>query len=450
MKSKVESKAEYYANCAWYLIAKCYSKVYYSRLGDVKYVPGLVVEKDKPVAPIVEDLLRSRGLIPDRFTGDDLLSVVRNYLGKDPEREPVSIGALWSFIKTTDKANVPIVSYDQFEKAVEDLVKSGDYAVRIRGVLVWKPVFASRSEAEASDEGEAMLEAVKGYLSKLGATWGDAELVYWELVFDEWLKRLLEGVPRDKKLMVVDRSGSELDVRDIRFEVKSTVKSGKLFYVERKYIVDVDLAVPSELKEGGEYEAVLRVAVENFAEEVTVKLSPTPGLAVEPAELRGVPPLEGRVKVKTGTPGKYVLGVAVYGAGKKLEERSIPLTVKGRCVEISGPCNEIEAPNATLLYVEAEDLQALWDMIKLLKSCKGTAELTSTFTAPGSEASITVTTSDPRWLEALQSALATLAKLAKSEGAKVDAKLVLKPEGEVGAEVARDKRYLCRVRVCES
>ena len=450
MKSKVERKREYYENCAWYLIAKCYSNVYYSRLGDVKYVPGLVVERDKYLAPIVEDLLRSRGLIPDRFTGDDLLSIVRNYLGKDPTREPVSVGALWSFIKTTDKANVPIVSYDQFEKAVEDLVRSGDYAVRVKGVLVWKPVFASRSEAEASDEGEVMLRTVKGYLSKLGATWSDAELVYWELVFDEWLKKLLESVPRDKKLMVVDRSGSELDVRDIRFEVKSAVKSGKLFYAERKYIVDVDLAAPSELKEGEEYEAVLRVAVEKFAEEVTVKLSPTPGLAVEPAELRGVPPLECRIKLKAGAPGRYALGVAVYGAGKKLEERSIPLTVRGRCVEIAKPCNEIEAPNTTLLYVEAGDLQALWDMIKLLKSCRGTAKLTSTFTAPGSEASITVTTPDPRWLEALQSALATLATLAKSEGARVDAKLLFKPEGEVSAEIVRDKRYLCIVRVCES
>jgi len=247
--------------------------------------------------------------------------------------------------------------------------------------------------------------------------------------------------------MVLDRSGGEVDIRDVRFDVRSTVRVGKLFYREREYVVDVDLALPGELKEGSEYEATLRVSVENFAEEVAVKLSALPELVVEPAELRGAPPLEGRVRVRTSRPGTYSVAVTVYGAGKKLEERSVPVAVKGKCIVLTKPCNEVNVAGALLVSVEASDVYALLDVVRLLKMCRGSAVVKANIATPGGRVSVDVEACDHRVLEVLQSALITLAR---SEGAEVQAKLGFTPEGEVTADLVKDKSYMCVVRVCES
>jgi len=175
LKGKVDSKKDYYRHI-WNLINRNYRRVYYHRLGELRYVHGLSLESDVPILPIVEEFLREKGLIPSEFTKDDLISMIRDYLSRDLSR--INVGHVWSFIRTTDKANVPIISYEMFINAVKDLIKTLDYAVKLKGVTVWKPVFENLNEAKKEDEGEVLLKNINGHLKRLELSWNDVELLY--------------------------------------------------------------------------------------------------------------------------------------------------------------------------------------------------------------------------------------------------------------------------------
>ncbi|HDD69277.1 MAG TPA: DUF499 domain-containing protein, partial [Candidatus Korarchaeota archaeon] len=78
LKAKVSSKRDYYYKHAWNLINRVYQRIYYYRLGSLKTEEGLSLESDKPILPILERFLKEKGLIPECFTGEDLLSVIKD------------------------------------------------------------------------------------------------------------------------------------------------------------------------------------------------------------------------------------------------------------------------------------------------------------------------------------------------------------------------------------
>lgn len=434
LNKKVESKKDYFYRHAWNLINRNYRKIYYYRLGEVRYEDGLVLESDRPIAPIVEAFLKDKGLIPAGFDRDNVLSIVRTYLGKDPQKEPINVGHLWGFMRTTDKANVPLISYKMFIEGIKDLVKSLDYAVKVRENILWKPVFSGRVEAEEKNEGEELLNMVREYLRTIGVSWDNVELVYWENVFDEWVKRVIDTTPRDKLLRVLDRRGNIIDIRDVLrgFDPKNTIKAGKLFYEKKKYIVEFEASLPEEMWEKREYSGTVSVNVENFDEKIEIKLMPDSGLEVEPKELEGRTPLTTNIKIKGEKAGKYNISIEIYGKGELLDKRVLSVSIKGEWIErdmvgIEGPIRE----GVRVLRVSTAELLGVPEIIRLAKSFKGRIEGKVRIQAKESNVTLSVETYDPRVLETLWGSINNLVRITKEGKVNIDVEYMLEEEPEL-------------------
>ncbi|MGC8987827.1 DUF499 domain-containing protein [Infirmifilum sp.] len=433
LKEKVENKKEYYERHTWTMISRCYRRVYYHRQGEVRFEEGLSLESDEPIPVVVEEFLRDKGLIPQEFTKDSILSLVRDYLGKNPEEEPIKVGSLWSFITTTDKANTPIIRYRDFIEAVKDLIKTMDYAIRVGGTLVWKPIFSSREEAKSSREGEKVLEKVEELLERLKISWDEVELVYWEKVFDEWLNKVYESLPSNKVVKVEDRSGRVLDIRDINLDLKNTVKAGKLFYEEKKYLVDFTPKLPDRVLEGREYEVEASIDVKNFEEEIQVKLKPDEGLTVEPREFGGKPPLSIRFKIKADKPGNYSITADVYGRGSILDSRAISVQVIGEWIEeeIAIDAKDGGKPigdDAKVVSIVVREIASLPDIARIMRSHRGTVTGSIVIDSETAKINIRVETEDGAVLDQLHS---TIINISRNLGAKAVIETTYTPKSEL-------------------
>ncbi len=424
LRSKVSGKKAYYYRHAWNLINRVYQKVYYFRLGDLRYEEGLSLESDKPLLPIIEIFLREKGLIPETFSGDDLLSLIRDYLGKDPEKEPLNVGAVWQYIRTTDKANVPIISYKMFVEAVKDLIRSLNYAVKVGEVLLWKPIYRDRSEAEGADDGEVLLRNVENVLRRKRESWDRIELIHYMNAFDEWKERILRDLPRDKVIKVKRVKGDVVDLRDVLKspDPRSEVKAGKLFYERKKYIVDMDLDIPSELWEGREYRGTLKVAVEGFKDEIKVEMDVGGDLLVEPMEFEGKPPLSLNFTITTSRPGDYELRVKVYGRGELLESRSFPISVLGEWMEYNVVVDDKGQPiresdgrpikeNVKVVYTETSNIQSISDITRILEKYGGRVEGRVKLERGEESIVLSISCSDPTILKLITSSLVALTRL---------------------------------------
>lgn len=435
LKGKVEAKKEYFYRHSWNLINRCYRRVYYHRLGGLRCEDGLALESDKPISPIVESFLSDKGLIPPSFEGDDLISMFRDYLGKDPKQDSINVGHLWSFIRTTDKANVPIVSHSMYVNAVKDLVRSLDYAVKVGGTLLWKPIFDSEAEAKEKSEGSVLLEKISDQLRRTGASWDDVELVYWENVFDGWMKVVLDNVPKGKVLKVIDRRGNVLDVRDVLggFDPRNTIKSGKLFYVEVPYPVELKLNLPDELWEGKEYSGNLEIIVEGLDEQVEVKLNPDSGLEVEPREAKGKPPLSCDLKIRADKAGDYRVEVEVKGLGKLLDRRFLSIPVKGEWREREVVLGEGEPVKEGLkiLYAETTEPLGVAEVIRLAKVRKGSIDGLLKVQSEEGKVELSIRAENPRFLESLWSPVNTLMRTSKGVKPSIWIRLSFKEEPEL-------------------
>ncbi len=410
LKGKVDSKKDYYYRHIWNLINRNYRRVHYHRLGELRYVHGLSLESDVPILPIVEEFLREKGLIPSEFTKDDLVSMIRDYLGRDLSR--INVGHVWSFIRTTDKANVPIISYEMFVNAVKDLIKTLDYAVKLKGVTIWKPVFENLNEAKRENEGEVLLKNVNEHLKRLKLSWNDVELLFWEEIFDDWIKDVMSSTPKDKTLKLLDASGNMFDVSDVlaSFDPKNTIKVGKLFYERRKYIVEIEPEMPEELWEGRKYEGKLTVKVENFSGTIKVKLKPE--LKVEPEEFEGFSPLECSFTIHAERAGDYRITIEISGDEDLREKRVLSISVLGewKIREITGDEAEKlkDRDDVKVLSIEASDLNSIRELIRVAKTenCRisGRVHLSS----EKGEVSVNFSSGDPRILEILMTPLNAL------------------------------------------
>jgi|GEM_PF-2656038 len=431
LRGKVESKKDYFYKHTWNLINRCYRKVYYHRLGEIRYEEGLALESDKPIPPLVEEFLREKGLIPPEFRRDSIISIFKNYLGKDPEKDAINVGGLWSFIRTTDKANVPLINYKMYIGAIKDLIKSMNYAVKVKETLLWKPIFANEKEAAEKDEGNVLLNMVSEYLGKIGASWSDVELIYWENIFEKWKEEVIRSIPRDKLLKVIDRRGKVLDIRDIRFDPKNTIKSGKLFYERRKYVVEMKVDLPDELWEKREYEGVIHVDVENFDGEVKVELQPDSGLIVEPREFKGISPVECKLKLKAEKAGDYTVKVEIYGKGELLDRRVLSLPIKGewkeKVIVIRG--GEPIKSGLKVIHVKTAELLGIPDIIKVAKSYGGLIDGKLMLQSEKETVEFKFRTENPKILELLWSPINILAKTVKATN--IDIKLSPKEEPEL-------------------
>lgn len=402
LKSKVESKREYYYRHIWNLINRNYRRVYYHRFGKLRWVHGLSLESDVPILPIVEEFLREKGLIPSEFTKDDLVSMIRDYLGGDLSR--INVGHVWSFIRTTDKANVPIISYEMFVNSVKDLIKTLDYAVKLKGVVIWKPVFEDLNSAKGEDEGEVLLKNVNEHLKRLRLSWNDVELIYWEEIFDDWIKDVVSSIPKDRTLKLLDAGGNVFDVSDVLagFDPKNTIKVGKLFYEKRKYIVEIEPDIP-ELREGRKYEGKLKVNVENFSGMIKVKLKSE--LNIEPEEFEGFSPLECQFIIHAERAGDYRITVEISGDEDLREKRVLSVSVLGewKIREITGDEAEKlkDREDVKVLSIEASDLNSVRELIRIAKTenCKisGRVHLSS----EKGDVSVNFSSTDARILEIL-------------------------------------------------
>ena len=431
LKAKVEGKKDYYYRHSWNLINRCYRRVYYHRQGRLRYEDGLSLESDKPIPLIVEDFLREKGLIPPEFKGSNIESIVRNYLGKDLKKEPIEVSKLWNFILTTDKANVPLITYKDFIKAVKELVKSLDYAVRVKGELLWKPIFANREEAENTDEGSKLLSQVSEYLSKTRLAWDDVELIYWETIFDKWLDNIIKNIPSNMVLKVKDRSGRVLDIRDVKFDPKNTIKSGKLFYEKKKYPVVLDVKLPDEVVEGRDYDVEATITVKNFEGKVLVELQPDSGLDVEPREFRGKSPLSVKFKIKAEKAGNYNIKVEVYNGKNILDIRTISVPVKGEWIveeiEIEEK-GELIKEGIKVISVEATNIMSLPSIVRIAKSYSGKISGSIALKSKSGSISLKIDTEDPKPLELLWSSINNLMKVLSETEAVTN--MVYTPKGE--------------------
>lgn len=428
LKGKVKSKQDYYYRHSWIMVNKCYCRVYYHRQGQVRFEEGLTLESDKPIPPIVEEFLRDKGMIPREFRGGNLVSIFRDYLGKDPEKEPIKIGDLWNFILSTDKANVPILRHEDFVNAAKELVKSLDYAVRVGGRLLWKPVFSSKEEAESSDEGSKLLKEVSEYLRKSGASWDDVELIHWGVIFDEWLNEVKGSIPSEMAIKVEDRSGSVLDIADIKFDPRSTIKSGKLFYEKKKYPVKLEYKLPDEILEGKEYEVEVTVDVGNFEREIKVGLRADRGIRVEPSEFTGKPPLHFKFRVSAERAGNYSIKVEVQGDGNLLDSRTIGVSVEGEWIVEEVKIEQGEpVEDGKLLGVRLSDITGLPNLIRIAKSYRGKISGSLTVSGVAGSLSLEMDLEEPEVLELLWG---PINNLIRAFGKEVSADIEYTPESE--------------------
>ena len=432
LRGKVESKKDYFYRHTWNLINRCYRKVYYYRLGNIRSEEGLTLESDRPIPPIVEEFLRERELIPLEFKRDNILSIFRDYLGKDPKKDVINIGALWNFIRSTDKANVPLINYKMYINAIKDLIKTLDYAVVIKGIKLWKPVFNSKDEAERGDEGRTLLDRISDHIRKTGVLWNDLELIYWENIFDEWREEVIKRTPREMVLKLIDRRGNVLDIRDIKFDPKSTIKAGKLFYEKRKYIVDIETKLPDEIWERREYEGVIEVNVENFDEELTVELRPDSGLLVKPSEFKGRSPLRRKLVLRAERAGDYMVNIEVYGRGELLERRSLSLPVRGEWKEREVKGEEVFIREGGMVAsMETTEFSGIPDIIRVTKKYGGIIEGSFKLQGINERIELRIQTRETRTLELLWSTLYSLIRSMREKEVEIYTKLTFEKEPEL-------------------
>jgi len=419
LKAKVSNKKEYYERQAWTLIYRTYQKVYYSRFGKLQVMGGLTLS-DRIILPTLENFLKDKGLIPSSFSGENLLTLIRDYMGKDPEKEPIEAQKLWVFIRTTDQANVPIISYKTFKNAVKDLIKSLDYVVRIGGILLWKPIYEDKAKAEEGDDGTSLIREVSEILSKRGEDWDAVELIYCKNAFNEWVKSVLEKIPKDKVLKVKRVKGDIIDLRDALKtpDPMSVIKSGKLFYEKKKYIVDVVIDLPDEVWENKEYTGKLKVSVEGLSEEITVKLNASDGIEIKPSEFKGKSPLEHEFSIVTPRAGDYEIKVEVYKGSELLETRTQPVSVKGEWKEYEVSISEEGEPiedGIRVVYAEASKIETISDLIGIANKYQGRIEGFIKAKKEDEEVSLNIRCRDPNILRLLITPLTSLSRLPKVE-----------------------------------
>ena len=453
LKEKVESKLDYYYRHSWNMINRCYNKVYYHRQGRILSKSGLSLESDKPIPLLVEEFLREKEqLIPEEFQGEDLEHIIKEHLGKDPREEPISIDNLWKFILTTEKADVPLISHEDFIKAVEDLVKRLDYVVEVKAEnyaqnVLWKPIFNDLQEAQSSDEGEKLLDEINERLKEANATWDDVELVYWEKAFTRWLDYVAKSVPSDAIIKVLDRSGKEYDLDYLKglitsgeaFTAKNIIKSGKLFYEKKKYPVELKYSTPNEMQEGTEYEMELTITVKNLDKDFVVTLQPDAGLSVVPREFRGRSPLPIKFKIKAEKAGSYNIKLIISSSdGYSLDFRSIPILVKGTWLEreIELGSEEVTAQvreEVKLERIWGNDLAHLPEIANVMRKFGGSANGSITISDKSGATIIKVDIGNAKnalVLELIGNYINSLLRAMKEEELKVVTELQYTPEEE--------------------
>ena len=429
LKKKVENKKQYYYRHVWNMINRCYTKVYYSRQGKLLHEDGLSLETDEPLVPIVERFLQDRGLIPKEFNKDTLLSIFKSYLGKDEKEDEINVGNLWSFIRSTDKANVPLISWKTFLNTIKELIKTLDYAVIIKGRLFWKHIFEDKEKADAEEEGEIFLRKISGYITELGSSWEDVRLVYWEKIFEEWLNQTIREIPEDKVIKVKDRSGKIYNIRDIKIEPGLTIKSGRLFYEEKKHPVKIDIRFPEETWEKRKYQVRGSVTVSNFVGEIYVKLAPSKGLYLEPTEFKGQSPLDISFELSSEIAGDYEIKIEIFGDGKLLDTRMLTLKVKGEWIT-----EEVERitegiPNdAKIVSIEVYKVERVPDLIRIWKSHAGKLSGNVEVISENGKVSVNLNINDPKLLEITWTVINNLRRVTENTS---EVKLTYIPEGEV-------------------
>jgi len=366
LKGKVKDKVNYYERVFHTLLSKTYTRVYKGAVGGgVKRVDGLVLEtrKGHVWAEQVEDFLRMQGIAPASFTKDDLLNIIRDYMGLNPQEVPIHVGSVWQFIKTTDKTDVPLIRLEQFIANVKELVISLDYAVKVGDVIIWKPIFKNRVEAETSDEGEKAVAEAEKLLKGMGRTWFEAELTYWELIYDIWLQRVKASTPPNVRLAIL-RSGEIYSIDDVK--VKEVVKLGKLFLEKKRYTAVVALNLPEKLRVGTTYTVSGQIKVEGYGGQVDVRLEPSPHVRVEPSEFSGTPPITISFSLTVSEPVLSTLKVTIHGGeGEVIDTKTYSLTPETEWViEVVQHPEKTPQPSDILVELKTENILLASELLR--------------------------------------------------------------------------------------
>jgi len=414
LRNKVDEKVNYYTQTQQTLLGKMYTRVYKATVaGMLKRIDDLALETRKGYtwAPEVEDFLRMQGVIPTAFTSGDLLNIVKEYMGLDPQTTPIHVGSVWQFIRTTDKADVPLLKHEQFLDAVKELVSSLDYAVKVGATTVWKPVFKNRSEAEVADEGEEVVAEAEALMKGMGRTWHDVELIYWELIYDEWFNRVKASVPHDVKLMILS-GGETYDIDEVK--AREAVKLGRLFYEKKRYSTEVTLNLPEKLRVGTPYTVEGQVNVEGYRDLITVKLEVSTYVDVEPTEFSGVPPLTISFRIAMSEPTPGTLKVSIYGSdGGFIDSKTYSLTPETEwVVEVLEYPVKTPSPNDIVAGLKTDNLLL---SSSLLRKFGGSANATATIEAGDMRVNITANgVANADILDQILSFVRSLSNLAKS------------------------------------
>jgi hypothetical protein len=211
------------------------------------------------------------------------------------------------------------------------------------------------------------------------------------------------------------------------------VKAGKLFYEEKKYLVDFTPKLPDRVLEGREYEVEASIDVKNFEEEIQVKLKPDEGLTVEPREFGGKPPLSIRFKIKADKPGNYSITADVYGRGSILDSRAISVQVIGEWIEeeIAIDAKDGGKPigdDAKIVSIVVREIASLPDIARIMRSHRGTVTGSIVIDSETAKINIRVETEDGAVLDQLHS---TIINISRNLGAKAVIETTYTPKSEL-------------------
>jgi len=377
LELKVREKEKYYRSVQYTLLSKTYTRAYKSAPEGIRCIDGLALETDRRHTWVeqVDETLRSRGVAHITFTKDHLLTIVGEYMGIDPQKMPIHVGSVWQFIKTTDRADMPLVRSEQLVSAVKELVGSLDYAARIGDVILWKPVFRSRAEAEVADESAKIIENVESFLKRVGKTWTDVELVYWELAYDEWLQRTKASIPPDAKLMVL-RGSEAFSIDDVK--ARELVKLGKLFYEKKRYRVEISLNMPEKLRVGTPYTVSGSVGVEGYSGWIKVVVeASSPHIKVEPAEFSGIPPLSISFTLSVAESVHGDLRISIYDSnGEKLDSKAFEVLPETEWIieELEYP-EKLPQQEDMVLELKTSSLQLVIDLLRRFSGSTASASV---------------------------------------------------------------------------
>ena len=425
LKGKVESKKNLYLTHAWRFIKSLYKRVYYCRMGEIQYDEGLILENDRPLAELVQESLLNLGRIEVAIKGEDILKYHIHHLGRDPERDDISLDSLWKYLTTTEKSNVPIIPFKSLIDGFKDLLRRMDYIAVLKGNFIWKKVYGSRDEALRANEGDDIISMVVEAIKRERAGWRDLRLVHWKRGLGRWLESLKEMMREGEEIVLVDRAGNEYLLEDLTPSMDTVIRVGRFFRRKKEYELIVTVS-PTEIEEKSEATITGKVEVKGYSGPVRIRAYPIGNLRFETNEWSGENPVNLKFNLIAGEAVESGIRFSI-AFGDRTVERVIPIRIKGERRILEDRLSSEIPDDSEVLEARTEDLTGLLEMKRILEGLKGSVEGTIKVRFEEGEVNLEVKTSKAEVLQHLYTPLRQLV----GAGGRAEVDVRFRPHGEV-------------------